>query len=98
MDWSKAIGNLEHANKALIGCSDDDFAGLESAMSERDVAVQAISELDPRDLPAPLAECLRAAFDTGAAIRARVAAIYRDTHVELQRTQRLRHFVESGQH
>ena len=92
MDWSKAIATLEQANAVLINCAGDDLAALETAMTERDRAVQAIHGLDPWTLEPPLAERLKTAFEDGSAIRARLAAIYRDTHAELRRLHCVRRF------
>lgn len=96
IDWGKAIGNLEQANEAVLGCAPADLTGLEAAMARRDTAVQLISSLDPWDLPGPLASRLRAAFDAGSAVRAKLAAIYRDADHELRRSNCVRRFFENS--
>ena len=96
IDWGKAIGNLEQANEAVLGCAPADLTGLEAAMARRDTAVQLISGVDPWDLPTSLATRLRAAFDAGSTIRAKLAAIYRDTDNELRRTNCVRRFFENS--
>jgi hypothetical protein len=94
MDWNKAIANLEQANASLIACPAEDLAGLESAMAERDRAVQDVNGLDPWMLPPKLAARLQAAFDAGAVVRTKLAGIYGDTDAELRRVGRLRRFEE----
>src|SRR5438270_1571309 len=98
MDWGKAISNLEHANAAVTGCAADDLTTLESAMADRDKAIQAIAVLDPYTLNLTLANRLRAAFDRGAAIRAKLASIYRNSDTGLRRTRCIHQFFEAGPH
>src|SRR5581483_176428 len=97
MDWTRAIRDLERANAALIDCAPEDLPALEAAMTCRDRAVQDITGLDPRTLPPSLAARLKDAFEAGAAVRAKLAAIYRDAHAELRRTRCVGRFFESGQ-
>lgn len=95
MDWSKAISKLEQANAAVLDCAVGDLARLEAGIVARDAAVREISALDARALAPGLAARLSAAFDKGVAVRAKLAAIYRELDAELRRTSRIRTFFEA---
>jgi len=95
MEWSKAVCELEHANAALVRCRPHDLIALESAITRRDRAIQSVAALDPYGAPTHLVQRLRVAFDSGSAIRARLATIYREADGELRRINCVRQFSET---
>ena len=95
MDWSKVISKLEQANAALLDCPAGDLPALETGMAQRDAAIRELAGVDARELPPTLASRLTAAFERGAAVRVRLASIYRDLDAEMRRTSRIRTFFET---
>ena len=94
MKWSRAITRLQRANAGVLSCPTLDLPRLESAMRERDAAVQMIAQLDPEPLSEPEMVRLRLAFEAGAEIRAKLSSIYRAVHAELHHTKCVRAFLQ----
>ncbi len=83
------VARLELANRRILDCAPSNIAELESAMAARDEAVRAVAALDPGEFGEAVAERLRRACDDGRRIREKLAEIYRGTHAELRKLDRL---------
>jgi len=86
---ANAIAQLERANRRLLECRSFDAGEIESALTERYVAVRAIAAAGPASLGEPLAGRLLRAFEDGRRIREKLAAFYRGTDGRLRLFDRM---------